>query len=451
MTFPADRPDPPRHPRRLPAAELERHALGVLRREPSRRVGLLAVGLGRSDRVRALAQRADALKVLAEVCDRIESALRPMDRYAVVAVDEIWVMLADAPNEAIVRLAAASLRDRLSEPVRVPGDRGEALQARLEPSFGGAWMDQEGAAAAVLLTMVASRALLDARSAEDRIVVAPLSTDQERQVRAQLQPRIRRALDANELQLWYQPQVQLSSRSCTSFEALLRWPQPAGASPVSPALVVSICEEIGLINELTRFNVNTVLRHQMGWQLRGETPRVSVNLSALTLSDANFPSFVAQACETWGLPPSQLLFELTESSIARHETATIEFMNQLRGLGCALAIDDFGTGYSSFAYLRRFPINELKIDQAFVRHLATDPADRQIVKVLVEIAHAFGLVALAEGVEEASALQFLAENGCDAVQGWYFAKALPADQATAWRERFNAQQGAGTAAALPTA
>ena len=118
MTFPADRPDPPRHPRRLPAAELERHALGVLRKEPSRRVGLLAVGLGRSDRVRALAQRTDALKVLGEVCDRFESALRPMDRYAVVAVDEIWVMLADAPNEAIVRLAAASLRDRLPEPVR---------------------------------------------------------------------------------------------------------------------------------------------------------------------------------------------------------------------------------------------------------------------------------------------------------------------------------------------
>ena len=450
MTSPADRPQPPRHPKRLPVADLERHMLGLLREDPSRRPGLLALGLGRSDRVRALAQRADALKVLAEVCDRIEATLRPVDRYAVVAVDEIWVMLADAPGEAIVRLAAAAMRERLAEPTSARFEGGGEQHVRFDPAFGGSWMDQGSVTEAAFLAVVASRALVEARGVEDRIVVAGLSTDSQRQARMQLESRVRRALEANELQVWYQPQVRLSPRRCTSFEALVRWPQPAGAPPVSPALVASVCEESGMINELTRFNVNTVLRHLMGWQMRGESPRVGINLSALTLSDANFPTLVSQACETWGLPASQLLFELTESSIAQHEKTTIEFMNRLRELGCGLSIDDFGTGYSSFAYLRKFPVDELKIDRAFVRNLATDAADRRIVKVLVEIAHAFNLEALAEGVEDAAVVELLAELGCDAIQGWYFAKAMPSDEALGWLQRFNA--GAiRSAEALPTA
>jgi len=439
MTSPADRPRPPRHPKRLAVAELERHAAQLLRTDPARRPGLIAVRLDRSDRVRALLQRPDALQVLAEVCDRFEAALRPTDHYSVVAVDEIWVLLTDAPGESMLRLAASALRARLAEPLAGRSDEGTETRVGLHPFFGGAWIDQDTGADTRLLPSVASHALAEAKGAEDGIVIAGLSTDRQRQQRAQLEARLRRALDANELEIWYQPQVRLATRTCDSLEALVRWPQPQGASPVSPALVASICEEHGMINELTRFNVNTVLRTLMGWQARGQAPQVGINLSALTLGDANFPVLVSQACEMWGMPASQLLFELTESSIAQHERSTIEFMNRLGELGCGLSIDDFGTGYSSFAYLRQFPVDELKIDRTFVRNLATDTADRRIVKVLIEVAHAFGLRALAEGVEEAEAVQLLAELGCDAIQGWYFAKAMPAEEALGWIERFNAR------------
>jgi len=439
MPSPAERPRPPRHPKRLAVADLERLATGILRADPARRLGLLAVDLGRSDRVRALSQRPDALQVLAEVCDRIEAALRPTDRYSVVAVDEIWVLLTDAPGESMIRLAASALREQLAGPLTGRSDDGAEVRVRLNPAFGGAWIDQDGDADARFLPPVATRALADAHGIEDRIMIAGLSTDRQRQQREQLEVRLRRALETNEFEIWYQPQVRLASRTCTSLEALVRWPQPKGAPTVSPSLVVSICEENGMINELTRFNLNTVLRTLMGWKARGLSPQVGINLSALSLSDANFPVLVSQACETWGMPASQLLFELTESSIAQHEKSTIEFMTRLRELGCGLSIDDFGTGYSSFAYLRQFPVDELKIDRAFVRNLATDMADRRIVKVLIEIAHAFGLQALAEGVEEAESVELLAQLGCDAIQGWYFAKAMPADEALSWVERFNSR------------
>ena len=212
----------------------------------------------------------------------------------------------------------------------------------------------------------------------------------------------------------------------------MRWPQPAGVPPVSPGTVVSICEENGLVGDLTRFCLNTVLRHQMAWAATGFEPQVGINLSALTLADASFPTQVAQACDTWGVPPTRLLFELTESSIARNERATLEFMHRLRELGCELSIDDFGTGFSSFAYLRQFPVNELKIDRAFVAGLATEAADRRIVKVLIEMAHAFGLRALAEGVEDAEGVRVLESLGCDMVQGWHFAKAMPAEEVLGW-------------------
>ena len=427
-----------RHPKRVSVSDLERYAVAMAGDSKLPPFGLLAVGLSRSDRVRALAQRPDTLKVLADVLDRIEAALRPADRYSVVSVEEIWVMLASAEGESIVRLAASALRERIEGNYDGLLDDGTWKGVRIEAAVGGAFIDEAGHGARHL-ALVAGQALCAARSTEDRIAVHGTSTDAVRAQRAQLEVRLRKALENNELEVWYQPQVRLDTERCESFEALIRWPQPRGMPPVSPALIASICEESGMIGELTRFNVNTVLRNLMTWQMRGPAPRVGINLSALTLADANFPSLVAQSCETWGVAPSQLAFELTESSIARNEKTTIEFMHRLRELGCGLSIDDFGTGYSSFAYLRHFPVDELKIDRAFVTRLATDVADRKITKVLIEIAHTFGLKALAEGVEDAPTVAVLAELGCDAVQGWHYAKAMPAEEALAWVAPFNAR------------
>lgn len=429
---------PRRHPSRLSVSDLERYGIALAGDAAKPPAALLAIGLSRTDRVRALAQRPDTLKVLAEVLDRIQTALRPADRFSVVSVEEIWVILAAADAESIVRLAASALRKRIEGHYDGLLDDGTVKAVRIDAAVGGAFIDEPGDGMNYL-AVIAGRALTAARGAEDRIVVRGSSSDSGRGERAQLEVRIRKALENNELEVWYQPQVRLDSQRCESFEALIRWPQPKGTPPVSPALIVSICEESGMISELTRFNLNTALRNLMSWQIHGPAPRVGINLSALTLADANFPTLVAQSCETWGVTPSQLVFELTEGSIARNETSTIEFMHRLRELGCGLSIDDFGTGYSSFAYLRHFPVDELKIDRAFVAHLATNEADRKIVKVLIEIAHTFGLQALAEGVEDAPTIAILTELGCNAVQGWHYATAMPADEVLAWVAEFNAR------------
>jgi diguanylate cyclase len=440
---------PRRHPRRVGVADLERYGVALTDGSAAPASALLAIGLSRSDRVRALSQRPDTLKVLADVLDRIEAALRPDDRYSVVSVEEIWVLLASADAESIVRLAASALRERIQGRYDGQLDDGTSKTVNIEAAIGGAFVDSPGSGAGQL-AMVAGQALAAARGTEDRIAIHGTSTDSARVERAHLEVRIRKALENNELEVWYQPQVRLDTQRCESFEALIRWPQPKGQPPVSPAFIASICEESGMIGELTRFNVNTALRNLMTWQMRGPAPQVGINLSALTLADASFPSLIAQSCDTWSVAPSRLVFELTEGSIARNEKSTIEFMHRLRELGCGLSIDDFGTGYSSFAYLRHFPVDELKIDRAFVSRLATDAADRRIVKVLIEIAHTFGLQALAEGVEDAATVAVLAELGCNAVQGWHYAKAMPADEAIAWVAAFNARS-ANPAERLATA
>src|SRR5690606_5557837 len=154
--------------------------------------------------------------------------------------------------------------------------------------------------------------------------------------------------------------------------------------PVEPSLIASICEERGMIGQLTQFVLNTSLRYQQFWSSRGIDISVSLNLSAVSLSDASFPDLVGQALSTWGVPGERLTLELTESAIVQNEASAVAFMSRIKALGCKLAIDDFGTGYSSFSYLRQFPLDELKIDQSFVRNMVTDRGDAQIVRALVD-------------------------------------------------------------------
>jgi EAL domain-containing protein (putative c-di-GMP-specific phosphodiesterase class I) len=201
------------------------------------------------------------------------------------------------------------------------------------------------------------------------------------------------------------------------------------------------------MTQMTLFVMNTTLRHLMAWNSQGIDARVSVNLSAVTLADPAFPSLVGHALDTWSIAASRLTLELTETAVVRHEQSAMQFMKEIRERGCGLALDDFGTGYSSFNYLRQFPLTELKIDQSFVRNLAQDASDRRIVLALVDLAHTFGMHALAEGVEDAGSASALRELGCDLAQGYHFARPMPQGEFIAWWRTFNrapAEQSAAT-------
>lgn len=262
-------------------------------------------------------------------------------------------------------------------------------------------------------------------------VIRTLARDSEEVLPAELLGReLDRALSWNELELHFQPQIRIVDRHCEAAEALVRWRLRDGQR-VNPARIIALCEARETIDRLARFTINTSLRHIGEWQARGLSVSVGVNLSASTLSDPTLPMIIEQALDTWSVPAHRLTLELTESARLRDEQAAADTMRALRALGCRLSIDDFGTGYSPYTYLREFEFDELKIDQAFVRRICTDAPDRKIVASLVDLAHAFGMQTVAEGVEDEATFAALGQAGGDLAQGWLFSSArAPAEFAT---------------------
>ncbi len=431
--------------RRLAAGTLLQYALSAEGGGASR--ALLVIALNRSDRLAALAQERAARVVLAETVRRVESMLRPGDRYALAALDELWLVLGDAPTRALAELAGKTLRDSLGRPVTAAIDGRSQTVAKLQPVVGGIWFEARCGLSAMQLLEAAADNGRHAVGTEAQVLVTPPGRLLKEVDPAQFAAELRIGLRSGELEVFFQPQIDLVRGVCVGAEALVRWPRPDGQS-VRPELIAAVAEERGLVGELTQFVLNTALRHLMVWSSQGVDPGVSVNLSSVTLSDPNYPLYVEQALSTWDIAPSRLTLELTEGLIVRNEHAARQFIDKVRAAGCRLALDDFGTGYSSFAYLRKFPMDELKIDQSFVRGIASESSDQRVVRSLVEVAHTFELQALAEGIESPEQEQVLRETGCDRGQGYLFARPLPPFEFAQWYRRFN-QQASEAALAAP--
>jgi EAL domain-containing protein (putative c-di-GMP-specific phosphodiesterase class I) len=285
---------------------------------------------------------------------------------------------------------------------------------------------------------VASEAAAQSLGREDHVRILRVNDDHASGLRRhEIERDLHDALARNELEVHFQPQISLHTGHCVSAEALVRWRRADGRT-VEPSTIASIAEERGLILELTRFTMNTALRHAAQWQQHGLELLVAINLSAITFGDDTLPELVAQTLSIWGVDPARLTLELTESALIRNERAAITLAAELRALGCRLSIDDFGTGYSSLAYLHRFPLDELKVDRSFVQSIASASDDRRIVRALIELAHAFELTTVAEGVEDAFTESALRELGCDLAQGFHLSPALPPDDFLEWSANRNA-------------
>jgi len=245
--------------------------------------------------------------------------------------------------------------------------------------------------------------------------------------RQTLEQQLRLALDRGEFALQYQPQVNATTRAVVGVEALLRW-QNGELGPVSPATFIPVAEESGLIHSIGRWVINEACRQKAVWQALGFSELdMSINLSAAQLVDPDLLPMVQQCLERHGCDPARLVLEITESHLMADAAAARERLIALKKLGLQLSIDDFGTGYSSLAYLKRFPIDELKIDQSFVRTMLDDATDLAIVRSIIALGHALGLRLIAEGVESARQADQLQLLGCDELQGYYFARPMSAD------------------------
>ena len=243
--------------------------------------------------------------------------------------------------------------------------------------------------------------------------------------RLDLEIALRAALDNNEFSLVYQPKVQLSTGRVIGLEALLRWHRP-GHGPVSPALFVPVLEEIGLIVPVGNWVIATACRQIALWSHSAIGPvQISVNVSGRQFVEGDLDAAVIDALRANAISPELLELELTESSLMANTERTIATLRNLKALGVHISIDDFGTGYSSLAYLRRFPIDKLKIDIAFVREVTTNPDDAAIALAIIGMAHSLKLEVIAEGVETEAQLTYLRRHRCDQIQGYYFSRPLP--------------------------
>lgn len=243
-----------------------------------------------------------------------------------------------------------------------------------------------------------------------------------------LESDIRKALKYDEFSLHYQPKLNVITGEVTGLEALIRWTHPK-KGPISPATFIPIAEETGVITQIGEWVIREACQQHYTWVNQGFDPiRIAVNVSAIELQRPDFVNQVMEIIQETKMDPKYLEIEITENSVMENTEDCIETMNTLRGMGITFSIDDFGTGYSSFGYLKKFPINYLKIDQSFIRSSLTEQSSAEIVKAMIQLAHTFGLKVVAEGVEEKEILHLLQDNQCDYYQGYYFSKPVPASE-----------------------
>ena len=361
--------------------------------------------------------------LLVEVAARLRGSARPADTVARFGGDEFLVVCEDV-DERAARGVAAGLLSSLDQPFRVAGG-----EAALTASIGVALSPAVSADALLRQADTAMYAAKVAGRSQVRVFDAELAAQAEE--RFELGSDLRRALIGDELQLHYQPVINLRSGQVLGAEALARWTHPVrGAVP--PSRFVAVAEDVGLAPRLDRWALRRAARDVGELRRDGALPAeayVAVNMSARTLSDPGLEDWVLRNVEAAGLTPADVLLEVTESAIMADASSAVALLTRLRGHGFGVAVDDFGTGHSSLAYLRDLPLSVLKIDRSFVAELSSDASALAIAASIIELARAVGLTVVAEGVETRQDAELLRGLGCDAAQGWLWSAAVPPDDA----------------------
>ncbi len=360
-------------------------------------------------------------EVLLAVTQRVRSALGHSSVLARLAGDEFIIIARGmrGPRDAEVVV------HKVVEAVRAPCSIAK-LDIRTSLTMGISMYPLDGDSFDLLLRR-AETALRCAKAASRgsyRFYALAMSVDAE--ARVSLENDLRRALELGQLQLHYQPKVDIGTNRVRSAEALLRWNHPT-LGMVPPSSFIPLAEETGLIVPIGEWVLREACSQVRTWIDSGMSPvRMAVNLSAKQFRDADLAALVRSALNEAQLQPGYLELELTESAVMDDAEKSAATLQVLSTMGVHISIDDFGTGYSSLSYLRRFPLDKLKIDRSFVRDLMSNPDDASIVKAIISLAHNLRLRVVAEGVETAEQLNFLRELGCDQYQGFFCSPALPA-------------------------
>jgi diguanylate cyclase (GGDEF)-like protein len=397
--------------------------------------GLLLIDLDRFKEVNDTLGHDHGDRLLQDVAERLRSALRRGDTLARLGGDEFAVLLQDLSDRGAAVELAARLLDALERPFVV-----RDVPVQLEASIGVALCPDHGLDVTTLVQR-ADVAMYEAKREQGHIRVYDAARDPNSPARLERAGELRAALANGELVLHYQPKVSVDGGDVTGVEALVRWQHPRHGL-LAPAEFLPLAERAGMMGDLTRWVIDAALQQARVWQDEGIEVRIAVNLAAANILDAGLPDAVAERLEHWGVPGERLTCELSEHTVMGDPRRAHDVLDRLRALGVRLSLDDYGTGHSSLSYLKRLPLDEVKIDRAFVAGIVGDVNDMLIVRSTIDLARSLGLEVVAEGVEGEEVLDHLRALRCHEAQGFHLSRPLPADALVRWLAEWRPSQRA---------
>ena len=359
-------------------------------------------------------------QLLVEVGLRLRDALRPSDFIGRLGGDEFAIILPET-DEMGAKLVAKKIQ-KVLEPFFYVGEMGFTIAA----SFGIATFPNHGTTASAILKS-SDVAMYTAKNRKMGYCVYNPGADSNTPDRLSLMGELRQAIYENQLELYYQPKVELKTSRITGVEALVRWNHHERGF-IPPDEFIPMAESSSLIRPLTYWVIKAAIAQQEKWYEAGVSFSIAINLSMHNLHDADFISELERLLEETPVPNSSFEFEITESTIMSDPDYVVKVLEKLGALSVSIAIDDFGTGYSSLSLLKKLPVHTLKVDRSFVMDMATDSDDKAIVQSIIDMSHTLGLNVIAEGVEDGTVTKLLDQLGCDQIQGYYISRPLPAAQ-----------------------
>ncbi len=391
-----------------------------------RRAAVMFIDLDRFKNVNDMLGHGVGDQLLVQAAARLQACARAGELVARLGGDEFAVVLPDVSGDDDTAALATEIIQSLAQPFYL---QGQALF--VSASVGIASYPEHGDNAEILLKS-ADTAMYGAKNdGRNTYQFFARAMHENAALRLQTEAQLRRALERGEFLLHYQPKLDLAGATVSGFEALLRWNHPQRGL-VPPLEFVSILEDTGLILPVGEWVIGEVCRQLKAWQADGlPLAPVAINLSARQLQQDDLAGAIERIVVGAGVEPALLEFELTESMLMTNPEAAVETLSRIKALGMRLSVDDFGTGYSSLAYLKRFPLDALKIDRTFVRDLPHDSDDALITKAVIRLAHSLNLKVVAEGVENVEQIRELEKYDCDEIQGYYISRPLPAQGAAA--------------------
>lgn len=383
-----------------------------------RQLGLLVMQVKRGQEFSALFGHNRTEALLEDLAERLDEVCRRDDRIIRTGDFEFALILPDIMNEGHAVLAANKILRALSAPFGIDDNTvsiGVDIGIALFPDH---------AAKPETLMQHAALALNTASNSNDSYAVYTAAAPDQISDAWDIESELDAAMQNGEMEIYYQPKINLRGGLPCGAEALLRWQSPRRGL-VPPSMFIPIALRTGQLKALTWSALNMALEHAASWPMRFGPLTVAVNISPSLLEDDSLVSRVTDAMAIWGTKPNRLTLEITESAVMRHPEMSFDTIRTLKTKGVTVSIDDFGTGYSSLANFKSIPASELKIDKSFVLNILTDKADAGIVKTIINLAQTFDLQVAAEGAESIETLKMLKTMGCHYAQGYYISQPLP--------------------------